>query len=32
MFALQPLGRYLDILGQDHTILLKNRQLLGKNV
>jgi hypothetical protein len=30
MFALWPMGRYGDILGQNHTILLKNRQILGK--
>jgi hypothetical protein len=31
MFALWPMGRYGDILGQIHHILLKNRQILGKN-
>jgi hypothetical protein len=30
MFALWPLGRYGDILGQNHKILLKNRQILEK--
>jgi hypothetical protein len=30
MFALLPVGRYGDILGQIHKILLKNRQILGK--
>jgi hypothetical protein len=28
MFALWPMGRYGDILGQNHQILLKNRQIL----
>jgi hypothetical protein len=32
MFALWPMGRYRAILGQNHKILLKNRQILGKNV
>jgi hypothetical protein len=30
MFALWPKGRYEDILGQNHKILLKNRQIWGK--
>jgi hypothetical protein len=30
MFALWPMGRYGDILGQNHKILLKNRQILEK--
>jgi hypothetical protein len=30
MFALWPIGRYGDILGQNHKILLKNRQILEK--
>jgi hypothetical protein len=30
MFALRPMGRYGDILGQNHKILLKNRQILEK--
>jgi hypothetical protein len=30
MFALWPMGRYRDILGQNHKILLKNRQILEK--
>jgi hypothetical protein len=30
MFALWPLERYGEILGQIHKILLKNRQILGK--
>jgi hypothetical protein len=30
MFALWPLGRYGDILGQNHKILLKNYRILGK--
>ena len=30
MFALWPKGRYGDIWGQNHKILLKNRQILGK--
>jgi hypothetical protein len=30
MFALWPMGHYRDILGQNHTILLKNRQILEK--
>jgi hypothetical protein len=30
MFALWPTGRYGDSLGQNHTILLKNRQILEK--
>jgi hypothetical protein len=30
MFALWPLGRYGDILRQNHNILLKNRQILEK--
>jgi hypothetical protein len=30
MFALWPMGRYGDTLGQNHKILLKNRQILGK--
>jgi hypothetical protein len=32
MFALCPMGRYGDILGQNHKILLKNRQILKKNI
>jgi hypothetical protein len=32
MFALWPMGRYGDILGQNQKILLKNRQILEKNV
>jgi hypothetical protein len=32
MFALWPMGRYGDILEQNHKILLKNRQNIGKNV
>jgi hypothetical protein len=32
MIALWLMGRYGDILGQNHKILLKNRQILGKNV
>jgi hypothetical protein len=28
MFALWPMGRYGDILGQNHKILLKNRKIL----
>jgi hypothetical protein len=32
MFALWPMGLDGDILGQNHKILLKNRQLLEKNV
>jgi predicted ABC-class ATPase len=31
MFALWPMGRYGYILGQNHKILLKNRQILEKN-
>jgi hypothetical protein len=31
MFALWPMGRYSDIMwGQNHKILLKNRQILEK--
>jgi hypothetical protein len=30
MFALWPKGHYGDILGQNHMILLKNRQILEK--
>jgi hypothetical protein len=30
MSALWPMGRYGDILGQNHKILLKNRQILEK--
>jgi hypothetical protein len=30
MFALWPMGRYGDILGQNYKILLKNRQILQK--
>jgi hypothetical protein len=30
MFALWPMGRYRDILGQIHKILLKNHQILEK--
>jgi hypothetical protein len=30
MFALWPMGRYGDILGQNYKILLKNRQILKK--
>ena len=30
MFALWPIGRHGDILGQNHKILLKNRQILEK--
>jgi hypothetical protein len=30
MFALWPMGLYGDILGQNHKILLKNRQILEK--
>jgi hypothetical protein len=30
MFALWPMGRYGDILGQNHKILLKNRKILEK--
>jgi hypothetical protein len=30
MFAVWPMGRYGDILGQNHKILLKNRQILEK--
>jgi hypothetical protein len=30
MFALWPMGRYGDIWGQNHKILLKNRQILEK--
>jgi hypothetical protein len=30
MFALWPIGRYGDILGQIHKTLLKNRQILEK--
>jgi hypothetical protein len=30
MFALWPIGRYGAILGQNHKILLKNRQILEK--
>jgi hypothetical protein len=30
MFAIWPLGCYGDILGQNHEILLKNRQILEK--
>jgi hypothetical protein len=30
MFALWLMGRYRDILGQNHKILLKNRQKLEK--
>jgi hypothetical protein len=30
MFALWPVGRYGDIFGQNHKILLKNRQILDK--
>jgi hypothetical protein len=30
MFALWPMQRYGDILGQNRKILLKNRQILGK--
>jgi hypothetical protein len=30
MFALWSMGRYGDILGQIHKILLKNRQILEK--
>ena len=30
MFALWPMGRDGDILGQNHKILLKNRQILEK--
>jgi hypothetical protein len=30
MFALWPMGRYRYILGQNHKILLKNRQILEK--
>jgi hypothetical protein len=30
MFALLPMERYGDILGQNHKILLKNRQILEK--
>jgi hypothetical protein len=32
MFAHWPTGRYGDILGQNHKILLKNRQILEKGV
>jgi hypothetical protein len=28
MLALWPMGRYGDIVGQNHKILLKNRQIL----
>jgi hypothetical protein len=30
MFALWPVGRYGDILGQNRKILLQNRQILEK--
>jgi hypothetical protein len=30
MFALRPMGRYRDNLGQNHKILLKNREILEK--
>jgi hypothetical protein len=30
MFVLWAMGRYRDILGQNHKILLKNRQILEK--
>jgi hypothetical protein len=30
MFALWPMGRDGDILGKNHKILLKNRQILEK--
>jgi hypothetical protein len=30
MFALWPMGRYGDIMGQNHKILLKNCQILEK--
>jgi hypothetical protein len=30
MFELWPMGRYGYIIGQNHTILLKNRQILEK--
>jgi hypothetical protein len=30
MFALWPMGRYGDIMEQNHKILLKNRQILEK--
>jgi hypothetical protein len=32
MFALWPMARYGNVMGQNHKILLKNRQILGKNV
>jgi hypothetical protein len=32
MFALWPMGRYGDILGQNYKILLKNCQMFEKNV
>jgi hypothetical protein len=32
MFALWPMGRIGDILGQNHKTLLKNHQILEKNV
>jgi hypothetical protein len=32
MFALWPMERYGAVLGQIHKILLKNRQILEKNV
>jgi hypothetical protein len=30
MSAFWPMGRYGDILGQNHKILLKNRQIFEK--
>jgi hypothetical protein len=32
MFALWPMESYGDILGQNHKILLKNRQILKKKM